>query len=88
MLPEQRFYTSVGQRIREIRLEKGLSQGEIARRIGSYQQNIARAEAGTNLTLDVLYRLAVALDVEPAAFFSFPNQKSASRSPPRRTPRS
>lgn len=69
MLTEKQFFALVGARIREVRTSKGLSQGEVARRIKSYQQNIARSEAGANLTLDVLFRLAKVLEVEPLEFF-------------------
>lgn len=69
MSPEERFFRQVGERIRDLRVSRGLSQGEVARRIQSYQQNVARSEAGQNLTLDVIFRLARALDVEPVEFF-------------------
>ncbi len=70
MLTEKAFYSRVGARIRAIRLNKGLSQTEVARRVKSYQQNIARTERGTeNLTLDVILRIANALGVDPVEFF-------------------
>lgn len=47
----------------EARLEKGISQAELARRIGSQRSNICRLERGEqNLTLDMLLKVASALD--------------------------
>lgn len=47
----------------EARLEKGISQAELARRIGSQRSNICRLESGEqNLTLDMLLKVASALD--------------------------
>jgi transcriptional regulator with XRE-family HTH domain len=71
VLTEKEFFALVGARIRAIRIAKGISQGEVARRIRSYQQNVARTEAGTNATLDILFRIAQALGVEPVEFFRF-----------------
>ena len=83
MLTERAFFSLVGSRIRQIRIAAGLSQGEVARRIKSYQQNVGRSEAGTNLTLDVIYRLAVALDVEPIEFFKVKSKRPTRGSEPR-----
>ena len=79
MSEEQLFFAQVGERIREVRLAKGLSQGDVAKAIRSYQQNVARSEAGTNLTLDVIFRLALALDVEPVEFFRFPKKRTPTK---------
>jgi transcriptional regulator with XRE-family HTH domain len=71
VLTEKAFYARVGARIRAVRLTKGLSQTEVAKRIKSYQQNVGRTERGTeNLTLDVILRIANALDVDPVEFFT------------------
>ncbi|MBV7270161.1 helix-turn-helix domain-containing protein [Winogradskyella luteola] len=56
----------VGQRIREIRLSKGLTQVELVARmeITTDPNNISRLEAGrSNITLFTIYRLSVALEV-------------------------
>ena len=58
--------SKIGQKIREIRIEKGLSQVELVARmeISTDPNNISRLEAGrNNLTIFTLYRISKALDV-------------------------
>ncbi len=55
----------LGRRLRELRVEQGLSQTELARRAGMTQPAVARFEAGGTVpTLPVLERLARALGAE------------------------
>lgn len=50
------------QKLTQARLEKGLTQEQLARRIGTQRSNICRIESGTqNLTLDMMLRIAEAL---------------------------
>lgn len=58
--------SKIGQKIREIRIEKGLSQVELVARMekSTDPNNISRLEAGrNNLTIFTLYRISKALDV-------------------------
>ncbi|MFO0694901.1 MAG: helix-turn-helix transcriptional regulator [Polyangiales bacterium] len=56
--------TRLGQRLRELRLEAGLTQAELARRTGIHRPNIARVEAGRHTpSLETLARLASAIGV-------------------------
>ena len=49
-------------RLVEARLEKGISQSELARMIGTQRSNICRLESGAqNLSLDMLLKIAEAL---------------------------
>ncbi len=62
----QEVLQKVGQKIREIRISKGLTQVELVSRmdISTDPNNISRLEAGrSNLTLFTLYRLSSALEV-------------------------
>ncbi len=53
----------MGERIREARIECGLSQRVLAEKIGMAQNTIAQYEAGTaKPRLDVLFKLAQALN--------------------------
>jgi transcriptional regulator with XRE-family HTH domain len=72
MMEPPRLPVLLGQRIRELRVTKGLTQWEIAERGFSYKY-YQRIEAGkVNLTLNSLEKLATALDVEVGELFRFP----------------
>lgn len=56
--------TLLGERIRALRTDQGLSQATVAERTGTDQGQISLAEQGKlNLTLDTLTRIASALGV-------------------------
>lgn len=56
----------VGQRLRAIRLERGVSQVELAKALGTYQTTISAIERGVRgLTLQQAVRLADALGASP-----------------------
>ena len=60
-----RLAAEVGERVREAREAAGLSQRELARRMGTSQAAIARLEAGgVGATLTTLQRAASALGME------------------------
>lgn len=60
-----RLAFELGRRVRELRIEQGLSQSELARRAGMTQPAVARFEAGGTVpTLPVLKRLARSLGAE------------------------
>ena len=53
---------SIVQKLTQARLEKGLSQEQLAKRIGTQRSNICRIEKGTqNLSLDLMLKIAEAL---------------------------
>src|SRR5919205_1172582 len=55
----------VGLLVRDARRHRGLTQQQLAERLGTSQSAIARIEqGGQNLTLDLLGRLSTALDSE------------------------
>lgn len=56
----------LGSRLRQLRLDAGLTQAELAERTGIHRPNIARVEAGRHTpSLDTLARLADAIGVAP-----------------------
>jgi transcriptional regulator with XRE-family HTH domain len=62
--------SKIGARIRDLRKEKGLSQGEVERRTGMLRCYICRIETGHNLpSLETIERFASALDVPLYRFF-------------------
>jgi transcriptional regulator with XRE-family HTH domain len=54
--------STIGNRIAELREQKGMTQKELAEKSDILQNNISRIEAGRyNVTLDTLAKLAAAL---------------------------
>lgn len=58
------LFLKIGRVVREARLQRGLSQGELAFKIGMKQPDISMIERGKkNITLDTLARLCKALEI-------------------------
>ena len=59
---------TVGQRIRQMREEKGVKQSELAKQIGVTKQNLYKYETGSieNISLPIIERIAFALNCSPA----------------------
>lgn len=56
-----------------IREAKGLKQSQLAEMVGANQATISKIESGVgNPTLDMINRIAKALDVHPSALFAKP----------------
>ncbi|MFK7113794.1 helix-turn-helix transcriptional regulator [Flavobacterium oreochromis] len=63
---------SVGKRIKEIRVEKRISQQELADLCGIEPSNMSRLEAGrANATLSTIELVSKNLGVEPFELFKF-----------------
>lgn len=61
---------ALGARIRTLRLERGLTQEELAERAGLHSRYISRIElGGANFGVSVLFQLATGLGVKPADMF-------------------
>lgn len=61
----------VGNRIRSLRLERGLSQEDLGAEVGVSYQQIQKYERGTNrVSASRLYALAVALEIGIEWFFA------------------
>ena len=61
----KRLAKVVADRIRCVREDKGMSQGEVARRTGLDAANVCRMERGVRFPrIDILYRVAQALGVK------------------------
>ena len=62
---------NLGESVRRIRLEKGLSQGEMQKRTGILRSYLSRVENGHTVpSFATLQRLALAMEVPLAYFFS------------------
>ena len=65
LMQKEHLLKKLGNRIRKIRLEKGLSQVELANTIGKDQQSIQRLESGNvNPSIYYLYQVSDGLKVE------------------------
>lgn len=62
---EQQLFLKIGDKIREKRLEKGISQQDLAAKCNFEKANMSRIEAGrTNLTIKNAYRISCALGIK------------------------
>jgi transcriptional regulator with XRE-family HTH domain len=61
----------IGTTIRSLRLQKGLSQGDIEKKTGLLRCYLSRVENGHTVpSLDTLSKIAISLDVPLAQFFA------------------
>lgn len=73
---QEEFLKMLGNRIREIRIQKGLSQSEVANRCGKERQSYQRVETGNiNPTIWYLEHLAQALGVSLSELVNIPSTK-------------
>ena len=62
----------LGKKIKTYREKKGLTQEELAEKIGINSRSVSLIECGTNfITADTLTNIINALDVSPKALFDF-----------------
>jgi transcriptional regulator with XRE-family HTH domain len=67
----------LGERIKEIRKAKGLTQEQLAELVDIEQKHVSRIELGKNApTIDRLEMIAEALNVPMASFFDSGNQEA------------
>jgi len=68
-MDEQKKRREIISQLVEARLEKGISQAELARMIGTQRSNICRLESGAqNLTVDMLIKITAALGKDMTIF--------------------
>jgi transcriptional regulator with XRE-family HTH domain len=69
-MSEPEFLMSLGARIKELRLNKNMTQNELAIQCNFEKASLSRIESGkTNITILTLNRISRALDVEMSEFF-------------------
>ena len=69
----------LGKRIREYRLKHGLTQFQLAEKLGIDDKHLSRIELGKNMPqAAVIAKLAEVFDVEPKHLFEFSYLKSSS----------
>lgn len=68
----------IARNVLRLRVRAGITQTELARRVGTSQPRIAQIEsAQANVTVDTLDRIAAAFGVEPARLFNPRTQAQA-----------
>jgi transcriptional regulator with XRE-family HTH domain len=77
-----RIIADVGRRVAEARRQRGWTQQEAAEHLKMPLKNLQRIEAGMNLTIKTLVRLARGLGVPTRSLFDEPASREA-RSPGR-----
>lgn len=65
------LYGKLGKRIRKLRLEKGISQEELAAEAGLHRAYMWEVENGRNISVKTAYKIARALGVSLQDLFSF-----------------
>lgn len=64
----------LGRRIKELRIQKKLTQEQLAEMIGVGERNLSKIECGNNFVTSVtLSRILTALEVEPSELLSYCN---------------
>lgn len=67
MITIEKLQIKVGQRIKQLRNERGITAQDLAAACNFETSNMSRIEAGkTNLTLKTLYKIAYALETTVA----------------------
>src|SRR5574344_2130777 len=68
----------IGQKIKELRKQKGFTQEKLAEKIGVDTGYISKMEVGLNApSIKTFENLAIALDVEISSFFSFVSPRTS-----------
>ena len=68
---DSRVDAAIGERIRRRRTELGLTQEQLAQRLGVSYQQVQKYERGANrISASRLYALALRLDVAPGYFYA------------------
>ena len=72
--PVKSISSNIGSTIRDYRLQKGMSQGDIEKRTGLLRCYLSRVENGHTVpSLETLQKIAGALDLQLAQFFAEDN---------------
>jgi transcriptional regulator with XRE-family HTH domain len=74
---------NIGETIRNYRLQKGMSQGDIEKRTGLLRCYLSRVENGHTIpSLDTLAKIATAMDLALAQFFNEHEGENGSKATP------
>ena len=74
-MSENDFIKNVTRRFGEIRVRKGMTQSQLAEKLGISGRLLQDWESGRNTTLRTLYRLSKALNCSAKVFFDQPTTR-------------
>ena len=81
--PQSESSMNIGETIRNYRLQKGMSQGDIEKRTGLLRCYLSRVENGHTIpSLDTLAKIAGAIDIPLGSFFSDQHSNGHSKNLP------
>jgi putative transcriptional regulator len=67
---DKKFLKALGERVKELRLSKDVTQEELGFRIGNSGKQIGRVERGEhNVSTSMIYAISKALDIPIKEFF-------------------
>ncbi len=73
---DKKFLKTLGNRVRQLRLKKNITQEELGFRIGNSGKQIGRVERGEhNVSTCMIYAISKALDTPLKDFFDFEIEK-------------
>lgn len=75
----RRLCRNIGLRVVEIRRDRDLTQEDLAERLRMDPRELRRIEAGGNITIHTLAKIARALDVAVADLFASPSKLTKRR---------
>jgi transcriptional regulator with XRE-family HTH domain len=82
----ERLQRDVGRRVAEVRAERGLTQEELAEKVGVSVRYLQAVEAGAeNLTIESIANLGNSLRIAAAEFFTAPAATVSRRGRPPKT---
>lgn len=62
---ERQLFIKIGDKIKEIRIQKGITQLDLAAKCNFEKSNMSRIESGiTNMTVKTLFTISIALGVK------------------------
>lgn len=77
--PWPRHRAAFGARVRRLRVDRGLSQEQLAEAAGLHRTYIGSVERGErNISLDQIYRIAAGLGVSPIQLFEYQSKPDES----------
>ena len=71
-MTEPQLLTNLGAKIKELRIQKKISQNDLAVQCDIQKASMSRIEAGkTNITMRTLYKIIIALEADVKDVFNF-----------------